>query len=828
MTQRELAVSLGKKDDFAVIERTWRGTFVQLVERLLKNVKDTDDKAAPGWVCGATFIPEYRHSSNFIQRNLLSLDYDHLTPDDLGSILASLRGRSAFLAYTTWSHSPDHPRLRVWIPLSRGVDTEEFQAVSRQIASVPNIELAARESHTATQFMFRPASKAGIEFQSWQDTTSPYLDVDKVLGEYDDWKDRSTWPHRKDGDSCHEPGEGGSALDKPGIIGEFNRAFSISAAIDRFGLPYTSGSSDGRWTYTAGSRADGAVAYDDDTKLHSYHDTDPAHGQHNAYDLVRLHLFGKFDEFDGPDIPIAGRDSSRRMAKFAAEQPEIAAADFTSLGFTDQSVVGEEPSRGIPASPRTTEDRLGESPALPATIPQSSTRDSDQENARRIQQQYGKEIIAIAKAFYVWTGTHWAQNDSVVARHIATLSASVHQEAARLYAADNDSAEAARLFKWSAACGSAGTMGACEKLLQKLLRFEAEALNRNHALLNCRNGTVDLRTGEMRPHSQADFITACAPVDYINGAQAPRFERFLREVFKGDEKVIAFAQRWFGYCITGETREHAIVFHIGEGGNGKGKLIEVLQHVLGPDYAFNGPRTLLAPGGTGASPETASLLGKRMVTLNETNRDEEFNEGVLKNLTGGDRLTARNLFKDYFQFDPTHKLQIFTNNEPRITGVDRGLWRRIFMLRFRVKYGRDYEIAKGLAQEIQDDELSAKLAAESEGILSWLIAGARTWYACGLMPPNSVLEDTEAFRAKQDHTGQFIAERTVRRADATVAASNSTGSLYVAYTGWMKDMGYRPLGRNRFMDDMKRAAPWAVYRTELRQYKGIELKKDDL
>jgi P4 family phage/plasmid primase-like protien len=826
MTQRELAVSLGKKEDFAVIDRTWRGTFAQLVERLLKNVKDADDKATPGWVCGAAFEPEYRHSSNFKERNLLSLDYDHIKPEDVERVLKLARG-SAYLAYTTWSHTPDHPRLRLWIPLSRPASFEEFQAVSRAVAARADIELAARESHTPAQFMYRPASRAQIAFESWQDATAPYLDVDGVLNEYQDWKDRSTWPHRKDGDSCHEPGDSGSALDKPGIIGEFNRAFSISAAIDRFGLPYTSGSSEGRWTYTAGSRADGAVSYDDDTKLHSYHDTDPARGQHNAYDLVRLHLFGKFDEFDGPDIPIADRDSSRRMAKFAAEQPEIAAADFSSLAFRD--LTDKYESMGKPES---NAESVGApdkpNPALPATIPQSSTRDSDQENARRIQQQYGKEIISIAKAFYVWTGTHWAQNDSVVARHIATLSATVHQEAARLYAADNDSAEAARLFKWAGQCGSAGTMAACEKLLQKLLRFEADALNRDRALLNCRNGTVDLRTGEMRPHSQADFITACAPVDYVNGAQAPRFERFLREIFKGDEKVIAFAQRWFGYCITGETREHAIVFHIGEGGNGKGKLIEVLQHVLGPDYAFNGPRTLLAPGGTGASPETASLLGKRMVTLNETNRDEEFNEGVLKNLTGGDRLTARNLFKDYFQFDPTHKLQIFTNNEPRITGVDRGLWRRIFMLRFRVKYGRDYEIAKGLAQEIQDDELSAKLAAESEGILSWLVAGARTWYACGLMPPDSVLEDTEAFRAKQDHTGQFIAERTARRADATVAASNSTGSLYVAYAGWMKDMGYRPLGRNRFMDDMKRAAPWAVYRTELRQYKGIELKKDDL
>ena len=366
---RELAVSLGKKDDFAVIERTWHGTFEQLVERLLKNVKDTEDKAAPGWVCGATFLPEYRHSSNFIQRNLLSLDYDHIKPEDVATLLANLRG-TAFLGYTTWSHVPSNPRLRVWVPLSRGTDLEEFQAVSRRYAvRLGGIELAARESHTPAQFMFRPASQKGIAFQSWQDTTSPYLDVDQVLGEYDDWKDRSTWPHRAEGDSCHEPGEAGSALDKPGIIGEFNRAFSISAAIERFGLPYRAGSSEGRWTYTAGSRADGAVAYDDDTKLHSYHDTDPARGQHNAYDLVRLHLYGNLDGFDGPDIPIADRESSRRMACFAAEQPEIAAADFDSLGFRDLS---DDPKSV--AEPSSTVSGPRGSVEVPGSAPSANSR----------------------------------------------------------------------------------------------------------------------------------------------------------------------------------------------------------------------------------------------------------------------------------------------------------------------------------------------------------------------------------------------------------------------------------------------------------------------
>lgn len=816
MTDRMLTVSLGKKDH-AIITRTWRGTFEALIVALLKNVKNATDKANHGWVCGAEFKPEYRHSDNFVARHLLSLDYDHIKPADVERVL-KLAGGSAFLAYTTWSHTPDNPRLRVWIPLSRPASYDEFQAVSRAVAARLDIELAARESHTPAQFMYRPCSQKAIEFRSWQNTSLAYLDVDNVLGEYSDWKDRSLWPHRQDGDRPHEPGSGGTALDKPGVVGEFNRAFSITSAIERFGLPYRPGSTEGRWTYTAGSRADGAVVYDDDTKLHSHHDTDPARGQNNAYDLVRLHRFGSLDGFDGEDIPLAGRSSSRAMVAFANEQPEIAAARFNACGFVD---LGDLEEDAAPASPAAAAEVVeggvgGPAPELPPPIPAGTSKTSDLENARRIQAAYGKKVIAIGEAFYVWSSTHWVKDDQPVRRFVAQLSRIVQAEAdamvnkygATVTEEQQKWIDARR--KWAASCCNAGTLAACEKMLRAYLDFKAENLNGNRLLLTCRSGTVDLRTGATRPHDPRDFITACAPTNHVPGARAPRFELFLREIFKGDESVVAFAKRWFGYCITGETREHAMVFHIGEGGNGKSKLIEALQHVLGPGYAGVGARSLLTSGGKGASPEIADLLGRRMVTLTETNQDEAFNEGILKELTGGERLKARNLFEGYFEFNPTHKLQVFTNNEPKIQGQDRGIWRRLFLMKYDVKYGRPHEIEVGIAQEIQDDELDVKLAHEAEGILAWLVEGAREWYEGGLSPPPAVVAATQDYKARQDTVGQFLAERTARDPKGRVPLTGGPASLYVAYKGWAAEMGNGQLGRARFLAALKLSAPYAA------------------
>lgn len=285
----------------------------------------TDDKASRGWSCPVHFKPAYRDSEHFQKRYALTFDYDHVTPGDLKSIEQSYR-HVTYFAYPTWSHTAEKPRYRYVFPLLRGVTYDEFQAVSRKVCAFAGIELAARESHTPAQMMFLPTLKPGQVYPlPMLNEAGTVIDPDEVLATYENWADPRTWPRRLEGDGTHAAGESVDPTTKPGIIGAFCRAYDIPAAIVAFELPYTPGASADRYTYTAGSRPDGAVLYDGGQKLHSHHDTDPARGQTNAFDLVRLHRYGHLDGEEDLAKPVTEHPSFKEMAKEAALLPAVAA-----------------------------------------------------------------------------------------------------------------------------------------------------------------------------------------------------------------------------------------------------------------------------------------------------------------------------------------------------------------------------------------------------------------------------------------------------------------------------------------------------------------------
>ena len=206
-------------------------------EWLTKEPPECADKAARGWYIPVEFNPVYRDSQNFVARHAITFDFDHVTIDTWGDVL-NIWSDTAFAIYTTFSHRPDHPRFRVVMPLSRPAGYDEFQAVARKVAADVGIELIARESFVPAQMMFAPARPLGGCFAA-SVNRGEWLDVDAVLAEYANWTDYSSWPHRRDGDSIiASTAERVDPRDKPGIIGEFNRAFTVSQAIERFQLPY--------------------------------------------------------------------------------------------------------------------------------------------------------------------------------------------------------------------------------------------------------------------------------------------------------------------------------------------------------------------------------------------------------------------------------------------------------------------------------------------------------------------------------------------------------------------------------------------------------------
>jgi putative DNA primase/helicase len=323
-------------------------------------------------------------------------------------------------------------------------------------------------------------------------------------------------------------------------------------------------------------------------------------------------------------------------------------------------------------------------------------------------------------------------------------------------------------------------------------------------LFNVMNGTVDLRTGEIHKHRPIDLISRRAPVSYDAVAEAPRFEQFVVEIMDGDVDRATFLQRWFGYCATGDTSEQKMVLHIGPGANGKSTLLDAMGGVFG-EYAGTAPPGLLtAPTSDRHPTEIADLAGRRLVTAHESDEGSQLREALLKQATGSDKLKARFMGQDFFEFDPTHKLQLLTNHKPTVRGQDYALWRRLLLIWYKVSFGSAADVASGAARFLRDNTLSTKLAAERSGILNWVVKGAVAWYKDGLNPPESVIEASAAYRAEQDRLLQFVADCCIIDRDAFAPLTGMFGGLYNAYTRWCKESGYHAMSMSRFSSEIER------------------------
>jgi putative DNA primase/helicase len=463
---------------------------------------------------------------------------------------------------------------------------------------------------------------------------------------------------------------------------------------------------------------------------------------------------------------------------------------------------------------------------LPGAVPENFYSCTDQANANRLQKMYHGQLISIAEDFYTWDGKRWRLDDGLAQRFACDLSRICSHEVIDLKAqqrALNASAsdgvgealfkigeEIKALTAWAVKCENLSTQNAALGMLRKLLDVPVEHVDANPWLLNCENGTIDLRTGELRAHYPPDLITRLAPVAYDRRAKAPRFKQFLGEIFQHDAEVADFVQRWYGYAATGDAREQKILIKHGPGGNGKSTLGEAIDAVLGE---YSTPATLgLLTGKAGASDtahlaEIADLRGRRLVTASESEDGAKLKEALLKQLTGGDALKGKRLYGQLFSFKPTHKLELLTNHKPVIKGSDFSIWRRIMLLNFPVKFGSAAEVAAGEAMAERDTTLAAALRFEASGILAWIVEGARLWLAQGLAPPRSVLDANAEYRQQQDHVAEFLAERCT----LDPKARQPLPPLYQSYKAWCHDAGRDyPLTRQRLVDELERRVPGFV------------------
>ncbi|MET3991611.1 putative DNA primase/helicase [Bradyrhizobium sp. S3.9.2] len=274
----------------------------------------------------------------------------------------------------------------------------------------------------------------------------------------------------------------------------------------------------------------------------------------------------------------------------------------------------------------------------------------------------------------------------------------------------------------------------------------ADVWDADQFLLGTPGGTVDLRTGVLRPADQDDMITRLTAVAPADTEDCPRWLQFLNESTGGDVELIGFLKRWCGYCLTGSVREHSLVFVFGPSGTGKSRIIAVMEYVLAGYATTAGMETFTASKFDRHTTELARLAGARLVTASETEEGKAWDEAKVKQLTGGDRITARFMRQDNFEFAPQFKLWIVGNHMPRVKRVSDSMQRRLRVVPFTIK------------PEVVDQGLPAKLEAEAPGILRWMVNGCTEWQRNGLGMPSKVKEASADYFESQNAIGQWLEE----------------------------------------------------------------------
>jgi len=331
--------------------------------------------------------------------------------------------------------------------------------------------------------------------------------------------------------------------------------------------------------------------------------------------------------------------------------------------------------------------------------------------------------------------------------------------------------------KFSRTSQNKSRVDAMVSLAQHMLARPSNDFDVGPWLLNCVNGVVDLRTGNLLDPDRGYFMTKVCNVKYDPMAKCPKWIQFLNDVTGDNQALMDYLQRVVGYSFTGDISEHCFFILYGTGLNGKSTFIETIMALLG-DYAKKAEmRSFLNKNSDGANNDIAGLCGARFVSAVEIGRGKSLNEALIKELTGGDSISARFLFQEFFTFKPQFKILLGVNTKPKIHGLDEGIWRRIRLIPFEVK----------IPQEKVDKNLPKKLRDELAGILNWAIEGCLKWKKDGLGEPSKVKEATSGYRDEMNMLSQFFDDRCVLASETGGETSKpfvSVDQLFKEFLGW--------------------------------------------
>jgi putative DNA primase/helicase len=361
------------------------------------------------------------------------------------------------------------------------------------------------------------------------------------------------------------------------------------------------------------------------------------------------------------------------------------------------------------------------------------------------------------------------------------------------------------------ALASAKTVAAVERLAKADRRLAAtvEQWDADPRALNTPVGIIDLQTGNLRPHRPDDYVTKITGVAPNASCKTPIWDKFLDRITGGDAELIAFLQRMAGYALTGLTREHALFFLYGRGANGKTTFLGAII-ACASDYHRTAPiETFTATTGERHPTDLAGLRGARLVTAIETEEGRRWAESKIKALTGGDRIAARFMRQDFFEYTPQFKLIIAGNHKPGLRSVDEAIRRRFNLVPFTVT----------IPPEERDESLPEKLKTELPGILAWMIQGCLDWQKHGLAPPAAVTCATEAYLEAEDAIAAWMDECCERDPNAW----EKTATLFASWSTWADKTGEYVGSQRRFVERLESRGITPLRRHDGRGFTGIRL-----
>lgn len=431
---------------------------------------------------------------------------------------------------------------------------------------------------------------------------------------------------------------------------------------------------------------------------------------------------------------------------------------------------------------------------------------TDHGNARRLVRMFGDRIRYCWpwKSWYIWTGNRWETDESGEIYQFARQAVdSIYDEADE---AGGEKGKAIR--EWAQASES-------RKLIENMIALARSERgipvgplqwDQDPWAFNCANGTIDLRTGKLKPHDPHDLITMISPVAYDPDATAPRWEQFEREIFAGDEELIGYVRRVLGCGLTADDELQEIMIAHGDGSNGKNVLFDTVLDVMGDYGTVAEPSLLLQTGFESHPTGLMDLFGKRLVQASETEDGKRFSESLVKRITGDKRLKARRMRENFVTFKRTFKVFLATNHRPEVKGCDHAIWRRIRLIPFAVKFAKQGVAIKPPYVLREDPHLLKALASEAPGILAILVRGCLDWQAGGVRPAAAVIAATDEYRAEMDSIQEWLEEACTSYLDHPVLkeqAREKAASLYEAYVTWAKKNGVEPQVRRTFGNEME-------------------------